>query len=108
MAAELPVIATRVGGNPEVVVENETGVLISSRATNSLVSALIDLMRDRERRRQMGVAGRQRVERHFDIQRMVNDYRREYERATGRGGANDAVRDALCVESAEHSRFQVH
>jgi glycosyltransferase involved in cell wall biosynthesis len=107
MAATLPVIATRVGGNPEIVVEGETGMLISSRATDALVSALAGLMRDRERCRQMGEAGRQRIEHYFDIRRMVGDYRREYERATGTGIVNDVVRDTLCVESAEHSPFQV-
>jgi glycosyltransferase involved in cell wall biosynthesis len=108
MAAALPIIATRVGGNPEIVVENETGMLILSRATDSLVSVLAGLVPDRERCRQMGEAGRKRVERHFDIRRMVDDYRREYERATSTVAVHDAVRDALCVESAEHSRFQVH
>jgi glycosyltransferase involved in cell wall biosynthesis len=111
MAAALPVIATRVGGNPEVVVDGETGLLVSTRATESLTQALVILMRDAGKRQQMGDAGRRRVERAFDITQMVGEYRREYERLAGITGGtlqNDAVEDALCVDSAERSPFQAH
>jgi glycosyltransferase involved in cell wall biosynthesis len=111
MAAALPVIATRVGGNPEVVVDGETGLLVPSRSTGSLVSALSALMRDPERRRQMGEAGRWRVAHDFDIRRMVAQYHCEYERVVGlraRAATNNVARDALCVESAERSPSQAH
>jgi glycosyltransferase involved in cell wall biosynthesis len=111
MAAALPVIATRVGGNPEVVVDGETGMLVSTRETCSLVSALAALMRDPEQCRQMGQAGRWRVAHHFDVGRMITEYRHEYERflnIRGSVGLDDAMKNALSVESPEHSPSQVH
>lgn len=77
MAAGLPVVATPVGGNPEVVVDQETGLLVQSRA-RSLADAIAGLAGDSRRRRQMGDAGRWRVIRHFSIARMVDDYARAY------------------------------
>jgi glycosyltransferase involved in cell wall biosynthesis len=95
MASALPVIATRVGGNPEVVVDGETGVLVPAGPL-SIAGAILDLARDPRRRRAMGDAGRWRVIRHFSIARMVGDYARIYlaERsdALGEGGLG-AVED---------------
>jgi glycosyltransferase involved in cell wall biosynthesis len=80
MAAELPVVATRVGGNPEVVVDGETGLLVAARAVQPLADAIVTLGSDRLCRRLMAEAGRARVERAFSISRMVAEYRRLYER----------------------------
>ncbi len=79
MAAGLPVVATRVGGNPEVVVDRETGILVPGREPAPLADALATLSADPEIRRRMGEAGTSRVEREFSIERMVADYRRAYE-----------------------------
>jgi L-malate glycosyltransferase len=73
MASALPVVATPVGGNPEVVIDHETGLLVSSRAP-LLADAIRGLMSAGERRRAMGDAGRFRVKRHFSITRMVDEY----------------------------------
>jgi len=77
MATGLPVVATPVGGNPEVVIDQETGVLAPARA-RSIADAIAGLAGDSRRRRQMGDAGRWRVIRHFSIARMVDDYSRAY------------------------------
>ena len=77
MAAGLPVVATPVGGNPEVVVDQETGLLVPARA-RSLAEAVLGLLHDPRRRRVMGDAARWRVIRHFSIARMVDDYARAY------------------------------
>ncbi len=77
MAARLPVIATRVGGTPEVVDEH-CGVLIPAREPAACADALRRLGRDRALRSAMGAAGRQRVEAHFVLDRMVNDYAAVY------------------------------
>ena len=79
MAAGLPVVATRAGGNPEVVVDGETGVLVPI-GSPALTEELIALASNPLRRRALGGAGRQRVVRHFSIDRMVEEYSHAYSR----------------------------
>ncbi len=79
MAAVLPVAATGVGGTPEVVLDDVTGTLVAARNAGSMAAALASLA-DPERRRRLGEAGRRRVESAFSIDRMVQDYAREYTR----------------------------
>jgi glycosyltransferase involved in cell wall biosynthesis len=78
MARGLPVVTTRVGGNPEVVVEGETGFLVAPRAPVELARAMIALHLAPDVGRQMGIAGRARVERHFDIRRTVRAFESLY------------------------------
>jgi L-malate glycosyltransferase len=67
MAARLPVVATTVGGCPEVVAHGETGLLVPPRDPGSLGNALIALLRNAPRRRELGIRGRERIERHFSV-----------------------------------------
>jgi glycosyltransferase involved in cell wall biosynthesis len=78
MASGLPVVATRVGGNPEVVVEDETGLLVGPGDPDGLARGLLSLWQDPDRCRRLGGAGRARVERHFDVRGMVAAYERMY------------------------------
>ncbi len=78
MARGLPVVATRVGGNPEVVADGETGLLVGTRDPRALAEAMVRLLQAPEQGRQMGQAGRSRVERLFDVRRMVRDYEAHY------------------------------
>ncbi len=78
MAAALPVVATRVGGTPEVVVDGETGLLVEPRSPEALAVAIDELARNRDRSAALGAAGRARVLQFFTIDRMVADYAREY------------------------------
>jgi len=78
MARGLPVIATRVGGNPEVVVDGETGLLVPAKAVDEMARAMLRLLGDPGEGRRMGQAGRHRVEVHFDVRRMVSDYEALY------------------------------
>lgn len=80
MAAGLPVVATNVGGTPEVVLDNVTGVLVPARSPAALAEALLGLAQFSERRARMGRAGRGRVSEMFTIERMVEDYARVYAR----------------------------
>jgi len=79
MASGLPVLATRVGGNPEVVEDGVTGLLVPPGDPEALAAALLRLWNDPDLRQQMGQAGRQRVEQHFDVRRMTAEYECLYE-----------------------------
>jgi glycosyltransferase involved in cell wall biosynthesis len=67
MAQARPVVATAVGGTPELVVDGETGILVPAGDGDALAEALDGLLRDPERARRMGEAGRARVEREFSL-----------------------------------------
>ncbi len=67
MAAELPVVASDVGGLSELVVDGETGVLVPPGDASGLADALGRLVVDRELRRKLGAAGRARADEHFDL-----------------------------------------
>lgn len=84
MATGLPVVATRVGGTPEVVIHDETGLLVEPRSAEAIAGAIERLAHAREKREVFGAAGRARVEALFTIDRMVADYAREYRRLVRR------------------------
>ena len=67
MAAELPVVASGVGGLAELVVDGETGILVPPGDTLALAAALGQMVEDRERRGRLGAAGRARAEAFFDL-----------------------------------------
>lgn len=71
MAMETPVIASRVGGVPEIVVDGETGLLVPPQDPAALKQALSQLIADPALRERMGKAGRQRVEAWFNLERNV-------------------------------------
>ena len=74
MAVGLPVIATDVGGNPEIVVESETGMLVPVASPPRLAQAMIAMCERSFDWERMGRAGRNRVERYFDVRIMANNY----------------------------------
>ncbi|HXV13604.1 MAG TPA: glycosyltransferase [Candidatus Krumholzibacteria bacterium] len=73
LALEVPVISTPISGIPELVVDGETGLLVPPRDAAALASAIEALLRDPERARAMGRAGRARVETMFDLDRNVGE-----------------------------------
>ena len=77
MATALPVVAASVGGNPEVVIDHETGLLVPGHA-RAIADAVLTLAADRRLRHVMGDAGRWRVKRHFSLERMVEQYADAY------------------------------
>jgi len=83
-----PVVTTSVMGNPEVVVDGVTGFMVPPRDPESLADRILKLLRDEALRRQMGAAGRRRIEEKFTIERMVSETERLYEGllAEKRGG----------------------
>jgi glycosyltransferase involved in cell wall biosynthesis len=78
MAAGLPVVATAAGGNPEVVVDGETGLVVPVRAAEAVTGALARLAADPALARRLGTAGRRRLEERFSIDRMVAEYVQVY------------------------------
>lgn len=79
MAAGLPVVACDVGGNPEAVVDGETGRLVPSRNATALASAVEELLTDPGKRQTMGEAGRLRAAERFSLDRMVGEMESLYE-----------------------------
>ncbi len=83
MARGLPVVATKVGGNPEVVEQNQTGLLVPPSSPEELAKAILTILKDPAKAREMGKAGRKRIETHFDIHKMVSSYEKVYKNLTG-------------------------
>ncbi|TXL15171.1 hypothetical protein BMR05_04810 [Methylococcaceae bacterium HT4] len=79
MATGLPVIATEVGGNPELVEQNQTGLLVPPESPESMVNALNVLIKDKQKRKQLGERSLQRVQDNFSIQVMVKNYTDVYD-----------------------------
>jgi glycosyltransferase involved in cell wall biosynthesis len=78
MAAGLPVVATRVGGNPEVVSDSATGLLAPAGDPAALAEQVLRLAETPELRQRLGEAGRQRARERFSEDRMLDDYQRLY------------------------------
>jgi glycosyltransferase involved in cell wall biosynthesis len=78
LAAGRPVVATRVGGVPDVVQEGEDGFLVEAGATDDLADRLAQLARDPALRERMGRAGRERVLPRYAVERLVDDVDRLY------------------------------
>lgn len=83
MACGLPVVATRVPGHEDVVVEGVTGQLVPVRDPGALAGAAAALLLDAPRRRVMGDEGRARVDRLFSADRMAAEIAGLYRRAAG-------------------------
>jgi len=71
MAAARPVVASRVGGLAEVVVDGETGLFAEPGEPGSLATALATLAKDRELRARLGEGGRRRVRARYTAARMA-------------------------------------
>ena len=80
MASSLPVIATRVGGNPELVDENNTGMLVPSNNPQAMADAILVYINDMALAKKHGEAGRQRVEALFSLNKMVENYIKIYDK----------------------------
>lgn len=64
-SCEVPVIVSNVGGLPEVVVENKTGIIIESKSVDQLTNAIIELINSKERREKFGKEGRKFVSKNY-------------------------------------------
>ena len=87
MAGSRPVVATAVGGVPEVVDDGKTGILIPSAAPDALASAVCELLEHPDRARAMGAAGRLRAEASFGIAAHARRVESLYDEISSRGRA---------------------
>jgi glycosyltransferase involved in cell wall biosynthesis len=84
MAAERAIVATAVGGTPEVVCDGATGVLVPPGDAGALGAAMAALLKEPMRAAALGEAGRRRVLQHFTLDRMVEAYAAVYSAALRR------------------------
>jgi L-malate glycosyltransferase len=99
-ACALPTIATRVGGNPEIVTDGYNGFLVPPAEPEVIAAKALQLGSDRERRRIMGNRGRQRVATHFSMAAMVRAHEDLYARLLGACGELDDVKELRARVSA--------
>jgi glycosyltransferase involved in cell wall biosynthesis len=78
-ACGIPVVATEVGGVPEIVKDKETGILVPAANPLALAQGLATLLKDKEKRFKMGAVARQWVDDKFSTRAMVNKFSNLYE-----------------------------
>jgi glycosyltransferase involved in cell wall biosynthesis len=78
LAAARPVVATAVGGVPEVVVDGETGLTVPPDRPRALAASIVRLLREPELGERFGAAGRRHVYPRYDASRLVDDMRKLY------------------------------
>lgn len=107
MAARVPVVATRVGGNPEVVEDGVTGLLVPPSDSAALAQAICRLLENPHLASQFGQAGRQRVAERFSLERMVQETERLYQKLlTGSRLRAAGAREGTRVRGSAHETRQ--
>ncbi len=87
MAAGKPVVATNVGGNPELIIDCETGLLVPAGDVRKLAAAIGKLLKDPAEARRLGENGMNRAKRCFGLESMIEGYQAIYDRELERAGA---------------------
>ena len=86
MASSKPVVATGVGGNPEIVVHGQTGLLVPPADSVALADAILSIWEDKEAASRFGIAGRKRVEERFSLGVMLRNYENLFEQVINSKG----------------------
>jgi glycosyltransferase involved in cell wall biosynthesis len=92
LAAARPVVATKVGGVPDVIDDGETGFLVRLGDTHAMAERLEILARDPDRRRAMGSEGRRRVLERYAVSRLVDDVDELYRELLGTASSETSPR----------------
>ena len=79
MAGGVAVAVTDVGGNPEVVIKDQTGWVVPSGSVDDLTAAILDAVGKPSKRRAFADAGKRRFEERFTFEKMIENYRKLYE-----------------------------
>lgn len=77
-ACQRPIVATRAGGIPEIVIDGQTGLLVEPEDTNALATRLMELLADEQKCAQLGERIQAHVRTNFSVERMCADYERLY------------------------------
>lgn len=85
-ASGLPVVATNVGGTPEIVQDGVTGILIEPRSPGQIARAVLRLLDAPDAARQMGLAAAQRMQERFSLEACVETHARVYDTVLCRAG----------------------
>jgi glycosyltransferase involved in cell wall biosynthesis len=83
MAAGKPVIATRVGGTPEAIVDGTTGLLVPPKDAEALSGAIVRLVNDAELQAKLGKAGRERAEKNYSVDKYISRLDEMYRHYSG-------------------------
>ena len=78
MAAGLPIIATDVGGNNELVLNDQNGLLVPSGDVSALANALQTILNDPNKQKQFGQTSKQLVQKTFSLENMTKQYQEIY------------------------------
>jgi glycosyltransferase involved in cell wall biosynthesis len=92
MAMELPVVASRVGGIPELVEHGTTGLLFEAGDASELAAGLIHLLGDEQQRREMGAKAREKVLAHHTMDKMTKETERVFVEALNEVTAAGGIR----------------
>ncbi len=79
MALGKPVVATNLGGNPEIVEPGRTGILVDDHGVKTVARPILDLLRNPEKAEEMGRLGKESVAQRFAMARMIHGYENLYE-----------------------------
>ena len=82
-AAGLPVVATAVGGTPEIVINEQTGLLVPPQDPNALAQAIVRLAKDRELAERLARAAKARARAEFSAEVMAHRYAELYAAVLG-------------------------
>ncbi len=81
--AGLPIVSTKVGGIPEVITQQQTGLLVAAQNQTALAESLTTLIKDGSLRRKLGSAAKQDFKQRFSLDVMVQHYQMIYEDLVG-------------------------
>ncbi len=83
MASSKPIIATRVGGTPEAIIHNQTGILVPSKDIEAMADAIVNIANNSELATRLGDAARERTEQHYSASKYVARLDEMYSRLAG-------------------------
>ena len=81
MAAGLPMVTTRIGGNPDAIIDGMTGWLVPVQIPEELANKILDLLNDPHKARKWGEIGKIRKKKIFSVEKMVEGYLKLYNKA---------------------------